>query len=96
MNNSPIEVVEIKKVDGGRLRAYVTVKVDDWLIHDWRIVQKPGEAAWVSCPETTWRGSNGKIYYRQLLTIPAEMMQRITLKILARWEEEKTSEAQKH
>jgi hypothetical protein len=86
--NTAIEVTELKTVNGGNVKAYVSVRVGDWEIHNFRIIQKPGQVAWIQAPETTWKGQNGKIYYRQLLTLPAEMMQRITVRILSRWEEE--------
>lgn len=46
-----IHVVEIKPVSGcGNLRAFATISVEPFVIHDVRIVQQPGQRAWVSMP----------------------------------------------
>lgn len=87
-----IEIIEIKKVqpNGGDRRGFATVRVGELIIYDWRITQRQGGRAIVRIPQTSWRGSDGKIYYQPLLTIPAETQQRIEVAILAAWDKENT------
>lgn len=89
---TPIEVVEMKILSGNgdrRLKAFVSVKVGDWALHDWRIIQQPGQRAWVSVPQASWRDESGQVRYRALLSLPGELKQRIDVAILSAWEEEK-------
>ena len=88
-----IEIIEIKPLlNGGPVRAYVTVKVGDWTIFDWRVIQRDGERILVSVPQTSWRNREGQVRYRALLTIPGELKQRIEVAILSAWEKENQSE----
>ncbi|HOT82895.1 MAG TPA: hypothetical protein PLQ12_06305 [Candidatus Defluviicoccus seviourii] len=48
-----VRVIDVKAVEGcGNLRAYATVAVGPLLIHGCRVVQQPGQRAWVSLPQT--------------------------------------------
>ncbi len=86
-----IRVVEFKMLNNGRpIKAYASVSIGDWVVYDWRVIQHPGQRAWVSVPQTSWRDPDGKIKYRALLSIPGELKQRIEVAILSAWEEEKT------
>ena len=86
-----MEVVELYRLDGDQpLKAFASVRVDCWIIHDWRITQQLGQRAFVSVPQASWRDRNGKVRYRALLSIPGELKQRIEVAILSAWEKEKT------
>lgn len=85
-----IKVLQIKSINGnGNLKAFATVQVDDWIIHDWRIVQQPGQRAWVSVPQMAWTGEDGNKKYKALISIPGDLKQQIEVAILSAWEEEK-------
>jgi len=85
-----IEVLEVKPLsaDGRPLRGFASVKVGDWIIHDWRIVQKPGERVWVSVPQVSWKDRTGTVRYRALLSISGELRQQIEVAILSAWKKE--------
>ena len=88
-----IRVVDLRFVDSnGPLKAFVGVRVGDWVISDWRIIQKPGQRAWVSYPQITWKDADGKVKYKSLISIPGELKQKIDIAILSAWEEEKRVE----
>jgi len=91
--NSEIKVVEFNLLNNGDkpLKAFASVQVGDWVINDWRVIQKPGQRAWVSVPQTSWKDKEGKIQYRALLSIPGELKQRIEVAILSAWEKEKAN-----
>lgn len=86
-----IKVTEIKFLNnGGNLRAFVSVQLDDWTIHDFRIVKKDGQRAYVSAPQISWKDQEtGRILYKALFTIPGEARQRIETAILFAWERER-------
>jgi DNA-binding cell septation regulator SpoVG len=84
-----IEVKEIRAVNNkGPLKAYVSVKVGDWTIHDWRIIKQDSQRCWISPPQTSWRDSQGQVHYKSLFSIPGELKQRIEVAILSAWEKE--------
>jgi hypothetical protein len=58
----PIEVLKVTPIpNGGNLKAYATVRVGHWTIHGTRVVQQPGQRAWVSLPQAEGKpDSSGK------------------------------------
>ena len=59
-----IEVLEVRRMDGsGNLKAFAKVKLGCIVIHSCRIVQQPGQKAWVALPQVPARpksdGSGG-------------------------------------
>ena len=49
---TPMEVLSIHAVAGaGNLRGLVTVRLGALVIHGWRVVQQPGQRAYVSVPQ---------------------------------------------
>jgi len=84
-----LEIIELRPIfSNGPLRAFVTVRVGDWTIHEWRIIQKDGQRAWISVPQVSWKDKTGAVKYRALLSIPGELKQRIEVAILSAWEKE--------
>lgn len=84
-----IQVLKVIRLPGDRtLKAYVDVQVDDWIIYDWRILQRPGERLQVSVPQVTYRDKEGTVRFRALLSIPRDLRQRIEVAILSAWEKE--------
>jgi len=90
---SDVEVLQFKHRDGSFLKAYVTVRVGDWIIHEWRVVKRDGCRAQVDFPQATWRSPDGRVRYQNLLDIPGELKQRIEVAILAAWEKERENGA---
>ena len=90
-----ITVTDFLKVNGGKLKAFASVKVDNIIIHDFRIVQQDGQRAWVSVPQVSWKDNQGQIKYKALLDIPGELKQRIEVAILSAWEQEKNVDTKK-
>ncbi len=88
--NEAITVVKIRALSGeSPLKAFVDIRVGDWLITDWRIVKQDNQRAWVSVPQTSWKDSvTGETRYHNLLTIPSELKQRIDVEILHAWDKE--------
>jgi DNA-binding cell septation regulator SpoVG len=84
-----IQIIELRLLSGDRpLKAFASVQIGGWTIHDWRVVKHDGQRAWISPPQTSWKTPGGGIKYRSLLSIPGELKQRIEIAILSAWEKE--------
>ncbi len=79
-----IEVLEIRLLNDGRpLRAFCDVRVNTWIVHDFRIVKQNDQRVSVSPPQVSWKDpQTGQIKYRGILTIPSEEKQEIETEIL--------------
>ncbi len=74
----------------GKIRAYYSVRIGDWIIHEWRLVQEPGKPPWVSYPMITLKDRYGRKRFQALLDMPSEIKRRVDLAILSSWEEDKS------
>jgi DNA-binding cell septation regulator SpoVG len=61
--SAPVEVLEVRRVDAGSLKAFAKVKLGCIVLHGCRVVQQDGQKAWVALPQTPLRkradGSGG-------------------------------------
>ena len=90
MGEVKIEVTALKLLSGDSpLKAIADIRLGDWEIYNWRIVQQNSNRAQVFTPQTAWVGPGGHLRYRALLSIPGALRQRIEVAILSAWEEEK-------
>jgi len=85
-----IHIIEMRLLYGDRpLRAFCDVKVNDWVICDFRVIKQNGQRAFVSPPQVSWKDpETGQIRYKGILTIPPEQKQRIEIEILAAFQRE--------
>jgi len=85
-----IQIIEMRLLYGDRpLRAFCDVKVNDWVICDFRVIKQNGQRAFVSPPQVSWKDpETGQIRYKGILTIPPEQKQRIEIEILAAFQRE--------
>ena len=85
-----VKVIEIRLVNDGRpLRAFADVQIGEWVIYDFRIVQRSGEKGSVLPPQVSWKDpQTGQIKYKGILTIPPEQKQRIDVMILSVYQKE--------
>ena len=83
-----ITVDDIKALNGtGNLKAFVSVTINDKLtIHSCRIVQQPGQAAWVSLPQREWRDGTGDRHFAPLIELPETVKEAIQEAALSAWE----------
>ncbi len=85
-----IHVLEIRILSGDRpLKAFCDLRVNGWVVRDFRIIKQNGQKASVSPPQVSWRDPNtGEIKYKGILTIPPEQKQRIDVEILSAFQME--------
>ena len=84
-----ITVENIKKLNGtGNLKAFVTVSINNKLtIHSCRVVQQPGQSAWVSLPQREWVDGAGIKHFAPLIEILPEVKIAIQEEVLKVWED---------
>lgn len=80
--------IQLSPDDGRPLRARVDIQIGDLVIYDWRIIKQSNQRAQVSVPQISWRDREGRVRYRELMTMPGELKQRIDVQILAAWQKE--------
>ncbi len=84
-----IKVIELRFVQGDKpLRAFVDIQIGDWVIREWRVIKDNGKRPWVAPPQLSWRGPDGRIQYKTLITLPDELKGEIDQLILNRFTEE--------
>lgn len=82
-----IEVLELRAVQRGNLKALASVRLGDIVIHDFRVVQQPGQRAWVGEPAASWETETGGRAYRLVVELPKPLRKEIERAVLDAWEE---------
>ena len=81
-----ITVVKIRRVAKGNLKAFVSVHMGGkFRIHSLRIVQQPGQAAWVALPQSEWTDREGKTRYSPIIELPDNVKEAISEVVLKEW-----------
>lgn len=65
-----VSVVALRKLSQGNLKAFVSVKVGPLTVHDFRVIQQPGQRAYVSVPQRSYQDAEGKTKYSPALEMP--------------------------
>lgn len=77
-----IIIEKIKPIDKGNLKAFVDIKLGDSIvINGCRIVQQPGQKAWVSMPQNEVEGK----YYPVVKILNKTIKEEIEKAILNEW-----------
>lgn len=85
-----ITIDKIRILDKGNLKALVSITIDEVLtIHGWRVVQQPGQAAWVSPPQKEYE-INGARKFSPVVEVErnSPTLRRIEQVILSAWKAE--------
>jgi len=80
---STIQVMELTAIGKGNLKAMASVRIGPSLtLHKVRVIQQPGQRAWVSMPQEAWTGSDGKPHYAALVELTGDLRARVGQAIL--------------
>lgn len=82
--HSRIEVLDIRPVNQGSIRAYARIKVGAFAIAGVKIVQQPGQRPWVRLPDR--QGTDGRWFPVVTCSSPA-LESAISEAVLAAWQE---------
>jgi hypothetical protein len=89
MSDIKILVTNIKSVNNaGSLKAIVDFKINQTEFFSWRIIQQEGQSAWVSSPQESWDGQDGKKKYKPLIKLPESLMKTVSEQLIKAWTEQ--------
>lgn len=81
-----IEVISIKRLKDCRsLKAFASIRFGGIEIHGLRIVQQPGQKAWVSLPQVEYNRDGKKCYYPMITIHDKRLKAAITQAVLEAW-----------
>ena len=84
-----IKVIKIRRLTAwGNLKAFIDVEVKGIIFHDFRIIQQPNQAAWVSPPQAEWTDKEGQQQFRPLVRFPAGLKEAVSKAVLEAWAKE--------
>lgn len=67
-------MIEVKNVrqfsDKGNLKAFFTVVIDGVEIRDCRVIQQPGQDAFATLPQTSYKNKDGETKYYNIIQLP--------------------------
>ena len=74
--------------NGNRIKGFADVKIGDWVVREFRIL-----ADWdgmkVVPPRVSWRGTDGVIKFKTVVSLPQDIKERVNTLILEKFEEER-------
>jgi DNA-binding cell septation regulator SpoVG len=80
---SRIEVLTLVAAGPGNLKALASVRIGPSLVvHKCRVIQQPGQRAWVSMPQECWDGEDGRAHYTALVELSGTLRTRVEAAIL--------------
>jgi DNA-binding cell septation regulator SpoVG len=86
-NPMKIHILHIHQAVGGNLRAFVDIQLgQSVVIHGFRVIQQPGQKAWVSPPQREYVGADGKPRYASIVELSGELKRAVEQAILLAWE----------
>jgi DNA-binding cell septation regulator SpoVG len=78
-----VEVLKLVACEKGSLKAFVSVRIGPSLtVHKCRVIQQPGQRAWVSMPQEQYQGHDGQTRYAALIELSGELKRRVEQAVL--------------
>lgn len=72
-----IEVFDVRPtVKAGNVKAICSIRVGGVTIKEAKIVQQPGQKAWLAMPDRQWTGNDSKTRYRPLVELSDSLKKR--------------------
>lgn len=70
-NGCEIHVLNLHLQNNGKnLKAFADINIDGLIVRDFRVLQSPGQKAYVVSPQVSWRSPGGQIRYKTLIVMP--------------------------
>ncbi len=88
MPEKTIEVIELRQVRNGNLKAFADIQLGQTIIRDFRVVHQSGQRPWVGPPQVAWKDPSGELKYKAIITFPKELKELVDSMILARYQRE--------
>ena len=81
-----IEVTKLNLVEKGNFKGFADVQVGQIEIRGFRIIQQPGQSAWVSVPQSEYTKDDEKRYYN-IVVMPDDLKRDVEFAVLEAWRE---------
>ena len=84
-----IEVVELREIERGSLKAVAKVRLGPLLVHGVRIIQQPGNDPWIGLPQAPSRcraDDSGSGWSRIVEIVDPAVAGRLRAAVMAAWE----------
>lgn len=78
-----VEIFDMERFDKGNLKALAHVRLGRSIrVYGFRVIQQPGQKAWVSPPQRSWEGKDGKIKYAPIVELTGELKDEVEQAVL--------------
>jgi hypothetical protein len=84
-SSTAISVEKIVRMDKGNLKAFAIVNVGGITIHDVRVIQQPGQDAWISGPQREWTDRDGNRKFSPIVQFDEDLKKQIQVVVLNEW-----------
>lgn len=86
-----IKIIKIRLQNNSKpLKAFADIQLENgWIVKDFRVIQQPGQKAYVVSPQASWRNREGVINFKTLITIPNDGKWQLEAAVLAAYQREK-------
>lgn len=90
-----MKVIKIRLQNNDKpLKGFADIQLENgWIIKDFRVIQQPGQKAYVVAPQASWRNREGSINFKTLVTIPDDSKWQLESAVLASYQKEKEQES---
>jgi DNA-binding cell septation regulator SpoVG len=84
---SNIVILAVRKLTGGNLKAFVDVQLGPSVtIFGFRVIQQPGQKAYVSPPQREYTDQSGQKHYAPIVELTGNLKDRVEHAIRGAWE----------
>ena len=81
--SAAVEILAVRPLtNAGNFRAFASVRIGEVMIHDFRIVQQPGQRAWVSPPQREYE-KDGQKKYAAIVELSDALKREVSRVVLA-------------
>ena len=91
-----VKILDVRLQNNGKpLKAFADINLDGLVIRDFRIIQQPGQKAYVVAPQTAWKGQQGKPNFKPIISMPNAVKWQIESAILTEYQRAKEGSNEK-
>jgi DNA-binding cell septation regulator SpoVG len=80
-----VQDLRLIEKEGSSLRAFATVAVGAFIIHDIRLIKENDKKPWIALPQSEWTGRDGKRHFSPILELPDRIRFAIQDVVIAAW-----------
>jgi len=92
-----VKILDVRLQNNGKpLKAFVDIEFNGLVIRDFRIIQQPGQKAYIVSPQTTWKGPQGKSNFKSIISMPNDIKWQVESAILTEFQKAKEGSNEKN